>query len=306
MKKNQFMSPETIKEINRIFHEEEAKFYDQRHPEIIRETGNWIDFCENHLKTMKSPVIVLDIGTGTGFVPSIVSRYLKSEDKIISTDISLEMLNIAKKKIENSICQTEFIKTDSEDLSFLEDSSIDLITVNSVLHHLPGYSKFLKEANRVLKNNGVICIMHEPNNLFFNNFLLFFVFRLSSALMSKYNKLAKRKNAKEENNLLLETIIQRLIADGVIKNKINVNDVQSLVDVWSPTAYSKINRSLGFDIVSLKKTFFPDYALLSLRTYNYFGKTDSFHNTFLNVLEKILNSIFPKSGSSFCVIMKKP
>jgi hypothetical protein len=44
------MNTEIIKEINRIFHEEEAKFYDQRHPEIIQETNNWINFCEIYLK----------------------------------------------------------------------------------------------------------------------------------------------------------------------------------------------------------------------------------------------------------------
>jgi len=300
------MNTEIIKEINRIFHEEEAKFYDQRHPEIIQETNNWINFCEIYLKKMTSPIIVLDIGTGTGFVPSILTKYLKTEDKIISTDISQKMLDIAKEKLKNSICRSEFIKMDSEDLSLFKDSSIDLITVNSVLHHLPNYPRFLKETDRILKSSGIICIMHEPNKLFFNNLVLFPFFRLLSALMSKFGKLRKNKNKKEKNSLLLKNVNQRMVKEKIIEREIDIKDIQPLVDIWSPTAYSKINKNLGFDIAETKKEIFPDYRLLSLKTYNYLCKINISHNLFFRSLEKIFSLIFPKSGSSFCLVIQKP
>ncbi len=95
---------------------------------------------------------LLDIGTGTGEVALKAKN--KGYNQVIGIDISLEMLKIATEKCNNCI----FILADAENLPFKEES-IDTITLSLVYRHLLDRKAFLKEARRVLKNEGRICIL---------------------------------------------------------------------------------------------------------------------------------------------------
>ncbi|MFZ5559797.1 MAG: class I SAM-dependent methyltransferase [Patescibacteria group bacterium] len=296
---------EIVKKFNKIFHNEEANFYDQQHLEILREGDNWKNFCQRYLEHLSRPITVLDVGSGTGFVPAILAQYLTPQDKVICADISLKMLMIAKEKLKKFSCQFEFVETDCEEMPFLANTSIDLITVNSVLHHLPGYHKFLEEANRLLKSEGIICIAHEPNRKFFKNFLLVFIFRLLSYFSVKLSKF--KKSIQNQKIVLTDEINEQLVKEGIIKSgqKLNDQEIQALVDIWSPTVSSKINKEAGFDPLLIKKEYFPTSKLLLLRTYNHLGKIDSSKNFFLRYLDKLFSNLFPRSGSSFWLIIKK-
>jgi ubiquinone/menaquinone biosynthesis C-methylase UbiE len=289
---------ELIKKINRVFHDEEAILYDQRHPEILKEKDNWQVFCQRHLKQLPRPTTVLDIGTGTGFVPSILAEYLTPYDKVICTDISSKMLNRAREKLENFSCQFDYIETDCEKIP-LADSTIDLITVNSTLHHLPDYYNFFKEVDRLLKPKGVFCVMHEPNKKFFKNPLLFFFFRLLGYILSK---LKKNKQGRETD--LFERVSNRLLNEKITKKRLSAQEIQSLVDIHSPTASPTINKKIGFNPSLIKKGF-PKYKLILIKTYNHLGKLDPDRNLFLKYLNKLFSFLFPKSGSSFYLILKK-
>lgn len=299
MKINCKIESSKIKEINRIFHDEEANSYDQRHPEILKEKNNWQNFCQEYLKQLPRPTVVLDIGSGTGFVPSIIAQYLTQKDKIICTDISSKMLVITRGKLKNLPCQFEFIETDCEKIP-LSDSSIDLITVNSVLHHLPDYHNFLKEADRLLKPKGMFCIMHEPNKRFFRNPLLFFFFRSLSYILSKFKRFKQSQKTD-----LFERVSSRLLKEGITERKLSAQEIQPLVDIHSPTASSKVNKKAGFDPLLLKKNYFSKYKLLSICTYNHLGKIDPDRNFLFKNLDKLFLFLFPKSGSSFCLIIQK-
>ncbi len=299
MKINCKIESSKIKEINRIFHDEEANFYDQRHPDILKEKNNWQKFCQEYLKQLPRPVIVLDIGSGTGFVSSVLAQYLTHQDKIICADISSKMLDKAREKLERFSCQFDFIETDCEEIP-LTDSSIDLITVNSVLHHLPDYHNFLKEVDRLLKPKGIFCIMHEPNKRFFRNPLLFFFFRSLGYILSKF-----KKSKWSQETDLFERVSNRLLKEGITEKKLSIQEIQPLVDIHSPTASSIINKKAGFDPFLLKERYFSNYKLLSVYTYNHLCKIDPNRNLFLKYLDKLFSFLFPKSGSSFCLILKK-
>jgi ubiquinone/menaquinone biosynthesis C-methylase UbiE len=111
------VSDKLVKEINRIFHDEEAKLYDKRHPEIEKERENWNYVLSKYLPNTYKNLIVLNIGTGTGFVPSIVNNYLEG-GLIICTDISKQMLQTAKMKSYNSKNRFEFVVCDAVNLPF--------------------------------------------------------------------------------------------------------------------------------------------------------------------------------------------
>ncbi len=128
---------------------EENKFVRQRISELFQS-----------LFTEKTQTL-LDIGCGTGFYFSALSKYT---DKLYGIDVSTLFLKDAKKLIErNEIKNACVCMSLSEALPF-SDKSLDCVFLFAVLHHLQNVDKAIEETYRVLKRNGK-CIVIEPNIL---------------------------------------------------------------------------------------------------------------------------------------------
>ena len=105
----------------------------------------------------KSTHTIMDIGIGTGLLSFELAKKAK---KIIGIDISEKMLERAEKNFrEKGIENIELKKMNCIDLK-IEDSSMDTIISNLVIHHLDDKEKetAIKEMHRVLKNSGKIVI----------------------------------------------------------------------------------------------------------------------------------------------------
>jgi ubiquinone/menaquinone biosynthesis C-methylase UbiE len=100
----------------------------------------------------KETSVVVDIGIGTG---NLAKRFVGKAKQIIGIDPSVEMLQLAKKKIP----AIEIKKADFLSLP-LSDHSVDLIVSSYALHHLTENEKMiaLEEMSRVLKKEGVIIV----------------------------------------------------------------------------------------------------------------------------------------------------
>jgi len=99
---------------------------------------------------------LLDIGCGIGYF-SIPAANILNQGKVIGIDIMPEMIDIAKEKAVN-ISNIEFIK--SEEYSFpIQDASIDYIFISNVIHEIENKTKYFNEIRRVLKPNGLLCII---------------------------------------------------------------------------------------------------------------------------------------------------
>jgi len=298
------ISDKLIKEVNRIFHEEEAKLYDERHPEIEREKENWNYVLGKYLPNMRKSFKVLDIGTGTGFVPSIVDKYLE-KSLIICTDISKHMLQTAKMKLRSDNPQNcfEFVVCDAENLPF-NDSSINIVTINSTLHHIPNYRKLLDEINRVLSKGGILFIMHEPNKLFYGSWMLSKINRICQLYLSFKSKFEKSKKRKIEETNLFERVNRRLINERIISEPLSQREIQSLVDVHSPTASGTPNRNKGFipeEIASQLRSL----SLLEMKTYNHLGKINPKKDIVCFLLNSLLAKIFKLKGYMFYIVLTK-
>jgi demethylmenaquinone methyltransferase/2-methoxy-6-polyprenyl-1,4-benzoquinol methylase len=103
-----------------------------------------------------APQDALDLATGTGDVPRMMaSRWPKT--KIIGTDPTAAMLEVAKKKKSSTITWQEGV---AESLSF-EDESLDLITIAFGFRNVAEGSRLraAQEAFRVLRPGGVFAIL---------------------------------------------------------------------------------------------------------------------------------------------------
>ena len=122
------------------FYDKTAEKYDKRHSNYMTE---YMRKVEEGLIKKYAFGKVLDIGCGTG-------QHLRSN--AIGLDISLPMLNEAKKKNCRNL-----IQGDAEQLPF-PDKSFDTILCIFTVLNLCNFEKAINEMKRVLKTNGRILI----------------------------------------------------------------------------------------------------------------------------------------------------
>lgn len=104
---------------------------------------------------------VLDFGSGDG---NLTDAFAELDCSVVSADISKKLLNRIAERYPGGLVSTLLI-TEENKLE-LPASSVDIIGIYSVLHHVPDYLGLFEELRRVLRPGGYIYIDHE-NSLSF-------------------------------------------------------------------------------------------------------------------------------------------
>jgi demethylmenaquinone methyltransferase/2-methoxy-6-polyprenyl-1,4-benzoquinol methylase len=102
---------------------------------------------------------VLDVGTGTGVLLPVLSRYTAGRN-ITALDISEEMIAVARQKYENLGCS--FIIADAAAYPFPPES-YDVIVCYSVFPHIDDKPKLIKHLTEALKIGGLLAILHSSS-----------------------------------------------------------------------------------------------------------------------------------------------
>ena len=95
---------------------------------------------------------ILDVGTGAGFFPVILS---KLGYEVFGIDMSSEMLNEARKNFSEFECRIEVQKMDAQNLEF-DDESFDVVISRNLTWTLPNVEQAYREWFRVLKSDGLL------------------------------------------------------------------------------------------------------------------------------------------------------
>ena len=91
-----------------------------------------------------------DLGCGNGYM----ARYFAQKGaRVFASDISLELVNIAESKSQNSGIQ--YLVHSADDLSAYKDNFFDVVVMNMSIHYLKDLNQLFAEVSRVLKTNGV-------------------------------------------------------------------------------------------------------------------------------------------------------
>ena len=153
-----------IHDANVSVHRNEAKYYEQLHPEVYSKQEQ--KRIENQLKTIdllvdENQKRALDVGAGTG---NLTGKLLQLGYNVTANDISIEMCSILKRKYARYVANGKLtvITGPIENLTF-EVNEFDVLTGYSVLHHLPDYVDALRCLLMFLKKGGVIYIDHEAS-----------------------------------------------------------------------------------------------------------------------------------------------
>lgn len=99
----------------------------------------------------------LDVGTGTALIPVELCRRTDSSVRIMASDASYWMLEIARYNIEIHQCisRVQLHQGDAKKMVF-EKNYFDTVFSNSLVHHLPDHEQFFRETIRVVRPNGVL------------------------------------------------------------------------------------------------------------------------------------------------------
>jgi SAM-dependent methyltransferase len=159
-----------VKRVNILHHNIEAEFFEQVHPEgsSIYERSKVLESMLFIFENSTNKALCIDIGCGTGFATSFELPIYKT---VVATDISRGMLEVLREKHGNFdslnllVCDAEFLPLRSE--------IADLVSVSSVLHHLPKPFNSLMEISRLLRPDGFLYVIREPNLQRFRRFFDF-------------------------------------------------------------------------------------------------------------------------------------
>ena len=206
---------------NEIHYDLEAGEYDSSHPEIMAGDYKWYaeKLSEIGKRANGSGLSVLDFGCGTGFVSQIISQNGFPYSKLVCLDLSPEMLNAARAKL-NGAPNVQFVRN----LEDITNETFDLITINSVLHHFPNPDELIQTLEGFLKPGGRIMGGHEPNVDFTYNSIAMFAAGL-------YKKLGGEVAFPQA---AVETFNQRMQETWSGFPRLDQEEIQQIVDWHSP------------------------------------------------------------------------
>jgi ubiquinone/menaquinone biosynthesis C-methylase UbiE len=308
--------------VNEIYADVEGREYENRHPEIfIDESDRWCRIGKQFVAGSAEKITLLDIGSGTGFVPLKIADLLKENDTCICSDVSYGMLDVCKKNLSGKKfkCNFAYLKLDGKTIN-LESDSLTHITLNSVLHHVPDFSLFFKEVDRLLRIKGRLIIGHEPSKSFYTNKLLrinsklcdilanpklYAAYRLKKfGLIDASSRLFKdRYAAVMSNKRRLEEANRRFLKAGLVKEPLTADQLSEIVDFHSPTA-GGFHKERGINISELLSNYLPNYEIEHFETYNHLGKVRP-QNRLMKRYDWFLKKLFPRAGATFLVVLKK-
>lgn len=128
---------------------------------ISAEIKNWFHEPGAPIPPLMEGLTVVDLGCGSGRDTYLAAQLVGPNGKVIGVEPNADRLAIAQKYLDAEIkqfgydeCNVEFVNACPEDLSFIEDESVDLVISNCVLNLSPDKDAVLREVFRILKNDG--------------------------------------------------------------------------------------------------------------------------------------------------------
>ena len=113
--------------------------------------GSWL--FEKYRFSENTSILELGCGSGWQWEWDRKVEQLPQGCKLILSDFSEGMVNIARGRFYSYNADVDFQKIDVQEIPY-GDESFDVVIANHVLYHVPDLNKALSEVRRVMKNGG--------------------------------------------------------------------------------------------------------------------------------------------------------
>jgi len=309
----QRLDADRVRRVNEIYHNLENAGYDQLHEDIPQfEESFWREAAGKYIDR-RAPITWLDYGAGTGFVALSVAEHLRAEDTLICCDVSGEMLAVCEERLNGKSlpCRCLFEKIDGKTIPAPSDA-VDIISVNSVLHHMFDLDSFAAECERVLKPDGLLIVAHEPNaerSLPFSGCLLrrlaTMVFRPRTILfrITEWSPLSERllrwvtsrvSPKYRKRNAMLAEVARQIRQEGLFDFDLRGTEIQQIVDFHSQE---------GFARDDLLGRVFGRFTRVEFRTYGHLGFFPS--GRAARAVDGYLRRRWPGGGREICFVLRR-
>ena len=309
----QKLDADRVRRVNEIYHNLENAGYDQLHEDIPQfEESFWREAAGKYIDR-SAPTTWLDYGAGTGFVAVSIAEHLRAGDTLMCCDVSGEMLAVCEARLEGKSlpCHCVFEKIDGKTIP-APSGAVDIISVNSVLHHVFDLNSFATECERVLKPGGLLIAAHEPNadkSLPFSGRLLrclaTVVFRPRTILfrITEWSPLSERllrwvtsrvSPKYRKRNAMLAEVTRQIRQQGLFDFDLRGTEIQQIVDFHSQE---------GFARDDLLGRVFGRFTLVECRTYGHLGFFPS--GRAARAVDGYLRGRWPSGGREICFVLRR-
>lgn len=279
MKKHQCTcSPEQFHAaVNVTFHEFEAEVYDQEHKDMWESVpkqvellvGDWLSKCPQ----VPESLTVLDIGCGTGLASDSL---LKSPvgPKVRSIDLLDTSRSMLRRAAERAKTWPVPVRRFEGLLDSLPAGQLyDVIVTSSVLHHVPDLAGLFRTVRSMQQPGGVFLHVQDPNGDYMNDPELK---RRMAEVAPKLPEWVQRLHPRRILGRVRREILgqqdmdyisktsQALIRQGLIREPLTVKELFAITDIH-------VHDGSGISVGNLRNLA-PDYELLGLRSYGFFGQ----------------------------------
>jgi ubiquinone/menaquinone biosynthesis C-methylase UbiE len=302
-----------IVRVNELYHDFQAHAFNDVHQRRHRaERVFWEDEVLPRVARMEGHMGV-DLCTGTGFVPRILLSGTQPGVKILCVDISPKSLAETRVTLGKLADRAEFHPGDAATIP-VGDCSVDWVTLNAGLHHVPNPDTVLQEIDRVLKPGGIFCLGHEPNQQFFDSPALH---RLERLIWHAFWYLSPRHNLRRVNKMLgwqtnelegyehLQEINRVLCEEGLVSTPLNREELRRLVDVNTHSDDADHDKA-GFDVQQLIDRSFPTYTVAKVAHTDYGGEMLRKCRPLRVAFDGLMRRVAPGRGRLFSLILQKP
>jgi len=269
-----------VAELNRLYHECEARVYARGHPEIFEQLPPLWREMAVHASINGLPIgeklRMLDFGCGTGFEARQCLEAFGAEriERLVCYDPSPNMLGQCRQALEG-VYKAEY-------LSSLEQlgprkGQFNLLITNSVLHHLADPVVVLREIAPLLSPHAVWISGHEPSRRFLSNPECREVFCKYRAADLWRRLISPRRYVRRALRLvriaeLPEDYAARCAHEqGMFRRRPPARLVSELVDYHVLVREPKMAERRGLDFVQLETHLQGEWELLWRRTYSFLG-----------------------------------
>jgi ubiquinone/menaquinone biosynthesis C-methylase UbiE len=144
--------------INRVFHDHECAYYDERFAIVHDDRSAKLARAEVERllgRPLRPGEVLLDPGCGTGWQAAGLRRAAPSVS-VLGVDLSAGMLGQARTAGAWPLLQADAARLP------IRSGTVDVVVSRGVLHHLPDVPAALAEWRRVLRPGGAVVVASEP------------------------------------------------------------------------------------------------------------------------------------------------